>query len=171
MAPRELALPGTRTTRRLTTVANQSLAHPAPASTTELNALASRALRGLHLYEEYGGEILPLSPDIFLVPSQDGKKMYRVQYGEHEYCSCPDHNYRGVNCVHIYALGIAIAKGAFAHPEVQAGDPFAHVGGRKGCPACYDGVVYLGELVEDPETGEEVEVLEAVRCRRCSESR
>ena len=145
-------------------MANQSLAHPAPASTTELNALASRALRGLHLYEEYGGEILPLSPDIFLVPSQDGKKMYRVQYGEHEYCSCPDHNYRGVNCVHIYALGIAIAKGRFAHPEVRAGDPFAHAGRCR----CYNGVVYLGELVEDPETGEEAEVIHRVPCRRCN---
>jgi hypothetical protein len=35
--------------------------------------------------------------------------------------------------------------------------------------ACTDGVVYLGHLVEDPGTGEEVEVLEAVPCRRCAE--
>jgi hypothetical protein len=30
-------------------------------------------------------------------------------------------------------------------------------------------VVYLGELVVDPESGEEVEVYVAVRCRRCGE--
>jgi hypothetical protein len=35
--------------------------------------------------------------------------------------------------------------------------------------ACYEGVVYIGYLVEDSGTGEEVEVLEAVPCRRCAE--
>jgi hypothetical protein len=34
--------------------------------------------------------------------------------------------------------------------------------------ACIDGVVYIGHLVEDPGTGEEVEVIEAVPCRRCA---
>jgi hypothetical protein len=33
---------------------------------------------------------------------------------------------------------------------------------------CYEGWVYLGELVEDPETGDEVEIVEAVPCRRCN---
>jgi hypothetical protein len=37
--------------------------------------------------------------------------------------------------------------------------------------ACNDGVVYVGHLVEDPGTGEEVEVFEAVPCRRCADSR
>ncbi len=32
--------------------------------------------------------------------------------------------------------------------------------------ACYEGVVYIGHLVE--EDGEEVEVVEPVICRRCS---
>jgi hypothetical protein len=36
------------------------------------------------------------------------------------------------------------------------------------CFACYEGVVYIGHLVED-ESGEEVEVVEAVPCRRCSD--
>ena len=31
---------------------------------------------------------------------------------------------------------------------------------------CYDGLVFIGHLVED-ECGEEVEVVEAVPCRRC----
>jgi hypothetical protein len=30
---------------------------------------------------------------------------------------------------------------------------------------CYEGVVYLGHLIE--EDGEEVEVIEAIPCRRC----
>ena len=34
--------------------------------------------------------------------------------------------------------------------------------------ACLDGAVYIGHLVEDPGTGEEVEVIEAVPCRRCA---
>ena len=32
--------------------------------------------------------------------------------------------------------------------------------------ACLDGVVYIGHLVE--EEGEEVEVIEALPCRRCA---
>jgi hypothetical protein len=38
------------------------------------------------------------------------------------------------------------------------------------CFACYEGLVYIGHLVED-ETGEEVEIVETVPCRRCSEKR
>ncbi len=34
--------------------------------------------------------------------------------------------------------------------------------------ACNDGKVYIGHLVEDPETGEELEAFEAIPCRRCS---
>ncbi len=36
--------------------------------------------------------------------------------------------------------------------------------------ACYEGLVYIGHLVED-ESGDEVEVIEAVPCRRCADSR
>ena len=37
------------------------------------------------------------------------------------------------------------------------------------CFACYEGIVYIGHLIEDSEaTGEEVEVIEAVPCRRCA---
>ena len=46
----------------------------------------------------------------------------------------------------------------------------AHYSGLErleGPHACTDGVVYIGHLVEDPGTGEEVEVIEAVPCRRC----
>ena len=35
------------------------------------------------------------------------------------------------------------------------------------CFACYEGVVYLGRLIED-ESGEEVEVIEALPCRQCA---
>ena len=38
------------------------------------------------------------------------------------------------------------------------------------CRACYDGWVYIGHMVEDPATGEEVEVVESIECRRCSRS-
>ncbi len=35
--------------------------------------------------------------------------------------------------------------------------------------ACMGGLVFIGHLVEeDPETGEEVEVIESVPCRRCA---
>ncbi len=35
--------------------------------------------------------------------------------------------------------------------------------------ACMNGVVYVGHIIE--EDGEEVEVFEAVPCRRCADSR
>lgn len=34
------------------------------------------------------------------------------------------------------------------------------------CFACYRGLVYIGRLIE--EDGEEVEVIEAVPCKRCN---
>ena len=33
---------------------------------------------------------------------------------------------------------------------------------------CYDGIVYIGHLVEDDETGETAEVFEPIPCRRCA---
>ncbi len=35
---------------------------------------------------------------------------------------------------------------------------------------CMNGLVFIGHLVEDLETGEEVEVFESVPCRRCASS-
>ena len=35
------------------------------------------------------------------------------------------------------------------------------------CFACYEGLVYIGHMIAD-EDGEEVEVVEAVPCRRCA---
>ncbi len=45
-----------------------------------------------------------------------------------------------------------------AHPSTE-GQEHPHV--------CLEGVVYIGRLVE--EDGDEVEVFEAVPCRRCAE--
>jgi len=47
-----------------------------------------------------------------------------------------------------------------AHPSTE-GQDHPHV--------CLNGVVYIGHLVE--EDGEEAEVIEAVPCRRCADSR
>ena len=35
--------------------------------------------------------------------------------------------------------------------------------------ACYEGLVFIGHLLE--QDGEEVEVFEAIPCRRCADSR
>ncbi len=48
------------------------------------------------------------------------------------------------------------------HPEVLP-DEAPH--------ACYEGFVYIGHMVEDSETGEEVEVFKAVPCKRCRQER
>ncbi len=143
---------------------DKSLAHPRTPDTRES--------RALELYRTRGAEIEQIAPDIYLVPSQDGERVYRVQYGEHEYCSCPDHSYRAVNCVHILAVGIYHAKRRI-RPELVAGDPFAYAGrDHDRHPdhhphGCYEGVVYIGHL-ETTEEGEEVEVVEAVPCGRCA---
>jgi hypothetical protein len=60
------------------------------------------------------------------------------------------------------------------HTISPAGDPFYaaanHADHEQAC-ACYGGYHYIGRMTEDPETGEEVEVYEPVRCRRCRDSR
>jgi hypothetical protein len=50
-----------------------------------------------------------------------------------------------------------------AHPPTEDQDHHPH--------ACYEGVVYIGHLVESEADGEEVEVFEAVPCRRCVDAR
>jgi len=61
------------------------------------------------------------------------------------------------------------------HTISPAGDPFyaawraADDHDHPQPHACIDGVVYIGHMVEDPSnTGEEVEVIDRVPCRRCS---
>jgi hypothetical protein len=60
-----------------------------------------------------------------------------------------------------------------AHPPTEDHDDTieAHYASLERPHACIDGVVYIGHVVEDPGTGEgeEVEVIEAVPCRRCAE--
>ena len=49
-----------------------------------------------------------------------------------------------------------------AHPSTEDQDQdHAH--------ACNDGWVTIGQIALDPETGEEVERIEALPCRRCAE--
>ncbi len=59
------------------------------------------------------------------------------------------------------------------HPSTDHDDPVeAHYAGlERGIPcACYGGYHYIGHKVEG-EDGDEVEVFEAVPCRRCTDSR
>jgi len=60
-----------------------------------------------------------------------------------------------------------------AHPPAEDYDATveAHYACLERPHACIDGVVYIGHLVEDPGSGEEVEVIEVVPCRRCADSR
>jgi hypothetical protein len=56
-----------------------------------------------------------------------------------------------------------------AHTSSEDHDTLeAHYASLERAHTCYEGVVYIGHLVEDPGTGEEVEVVEAVPCRRCA---
>ena len=59
-----------------------------------------------------------------------------------------------------------------AHPPTEDHDDTVetHYASLERPHACLEGVVYVGRLVVG-EDGEEVEVVEAVLCRRCADSR
>jgi hypothetical protein len=71
---------------------------------------SSRAERALELYRTHGHNITRLGTNVYRVPSSDGLRSYDVLYGEREECPCPDHQYRGVACVHLMAVGVSRAK-------------------------------------------------------------
>ena len=53
-----------------------------------------------------------------------------------------------------------------------AGDPFHAAPEDQDHPhACLNGYIYLGYTAVDEETGEEVERVEALPCRRCADGR
>ena len=110
----------------------------------------TRELRALELYRRRGHEIRHVDQDLYLVPSCTGRGFYSVDYRE-ETCDCPDHEIRQENCKHILAVGIYHAK---------------H---RQRPHACNDGWVTLGQIVIDPETGEETEEYALYLCRKCAE--
>ena len=86
----------------------------APAPTT------TREQRGLALFEERGHEIHRFGAGLYRVPSCSGEGFYTVDYLE-ERCTCPDHAYRGVTCLHIYAVGILNAKRRQSKPAPCSG--------------------------------------------------
>ena len=122
----------------------------------------TREERGLELYRNRGASIRHLGGSIYRVPSQDGERSYDVEYGQREICACADYLYRGRTCAHLYALAIATAKGAIAHPELAVGDPFVAAAAHRPC-CCLDGWVFI--TFED-EHGEEREA--SYPCRRCA---
>jgi len=69
----------------------------------------TRETRALALYRERGAEIVRTGPWTYLVPSRSGAEPRAVNY-KTERCDCPDHENRGVTCVHIFSVGIHRAK-------------------------------------------------------------
>jgi hypothetical protein len=57
------------------------------------------------------------------------------------------------------------------HTISPAGDPFTSQDQDEHPHACNDGWVPLGQMVEDPGTGEEVEEFALYLCPRCADSR
>ena len=127
---------------------------------------STRAERALALFEEHGDRIEKIAAGVFRVPSQDGTRSYDLLYGEREECPCPDFQFGHHVCKHLLCVGIMHAARRNGVREIRltaavAGDPFKAAAKRKGCPACYGGLVYIG--VE--EDGEETH--EPIPCRRC----
>jgi len=117
----------------------------------------TRERRALELYRTRGHEIRKASPgeDLYLVPSCTGRGFYSVDYRE-ETCDCADFTHRRENCKHILAVGVLVAKRRSRLRQVCA---------------CNDGWITLGQIVIDPETGEETEESALYLCRRCADSR
>jgi hypothetical protein len=61
------------------------------------------------------------------------------------------------------------APHAHTSTEEQDDTVEAHYACLERLHACYEGLVYIGHLVEDPGTGEEVEEYALYLCRRCAE--
>jgi hypothetical protein len=112
----------------------------------------TRESRALELYRRRGHEIRKAGEDLYLVPSCTGRGFYSVDYRE-ETCDCPDFARRRENCKHILAVGVFVAKRR-QHPH-----------------ACNDGWVTLGQIVVDPESGEETEEYALYLCRRCADAK
>jgi hypothetical protein len=131
-------------------------------------AHTTREQRALALFRKYGERIEQAGESLYYCPSQDGERFYRVVYpvgeGEGERCQCGDWTYRGqfadAPCVHILAVALSHAKSRrrLAVPE------------QPPC-ACNGGWATIGQEATDPETGEEVERIEALPCRRCADNR
>jgi hypothetical protein len=132
--------------------------------------IAERAERGHQLYLMQGALITHEGGDTFTVPSCRGRGTYTVRYGgDVEDCDCVDHAGHGgrISCKHLAAIGIMHSARRRGVKEIRtstvaAGDPFAHAGMHRECPACFGGYVTI--TVE--EDGQEHD--EAVPCRRCS---
>src|SRR5215213_6246946 len=69
------------------------------------------------------------------------------------------------------SMSSAEKSSAPAHPPTENQDDTveAHYACLERPRVCYEGFGYIGHLVEDPGSGEEVEVIEAVPCRKCTE--
>jgi hypothetical protein len=102
--------------------------------------IASRAERGYQLYLRARQLITKTGPETYTVPAS-GDGTYTVHYGgKVEDCECTDFEVHRdeISCKHLTAVALLFAKR------------------RRGR------VNYIGHMVEDPETGEEVEVFERV---------
>ncbi len=89
----------------------------------------TREVRALRLYRERRQEIVVIARDTYEVPSQDGTRLYTIVYGgEVESCTCADHTYRSLACVHLLAVGVCRAKrrGATARRLAALEEQYRH---------------------------------------------
>ena len=133
--------------------------HTTTTRETIRQAIQQRTTCGMLTYNT--GMVHRLEGGLWAVPSTRGG-WHKVDLAAEE-CDCEDFTFYGslvgVACRHVYAAAIARAR------EGRRGDHDPDLGDQGH--GCYSGVVYMGRLVED-EHGDEIEVVEAVPCRRCA---
>jgi transposase len=59
------------------------------------------------------------SGNLWLVPSQSGKGKYKVD-AEAQTCSCPDHEYHGYKCKHLFAVELTVKRESKTVTETKA---------------------------------------------------
>lgn len=81
----------------------------------------TRESRALELFRSRGHEIRRTGPNTYLVPSATGPGFYDVDYAR-ESCTCPDHEHRGLNCLHVLCVGVLVSKRRAARARSSACD-------------------------------------------------
>ncbi len=110
---------------------------------------STRELRGLALYRDHAEEIR-FERGVWLVPSlSEETTVYEVRLGTRaSSCECRDFEFRGVDCLHIFAATVARSKthecagcsGRFRGRDlVEVVESLTYFAGDELCPSCYHG--------------------------------
>src|SRR5438067_140424 len=80
----------------------------------EVTSMSLREQKGRQIAEKAK---ITRKGNLWLVPSQSGRGAYKVDL-EHERCTCPDYDFRGEKCKHVFAVQFVIEKTVYSYETV-----------------------------------------------------